>query len=114
MAMRRDKRRYGLRALDTRRGGHGAQVAPAVPTIKEIDIWLAINGVDQNYTNVVQSSTDLNERKTISGTYVVDLDAGDYVEIMFAINDLNLFLNAIAAGTGPATPSIAVNVTQVE
>jgi hypothetical protein len=113
---RRDKRRHGRTARDVRRAGlFGPRTAAPAPPIKELDVWLRVNGVDVANSNSMQAMEDLAQRQVVSFSRTVELDAGDYVELMFAVNDLNMGLNAIAAdGVNPATPSVVINVTQVE
>ena len=108
---RRDKRRYGRTAKDVRRGGLGTRTPYTPPSIKEIDVWLRVNGVDVSNTNSMQAMTDLTEREVLSSTHIVELEAGDYIQLMFAVNDLNMKLNAIAGS--PATPSVVINVEKI-
>lgn len=114
MAVRKNSRRGGVRVLDVRRGGFGAQVAPVAPTIKEIDFWLRVNGSDVANSNSTQALTDVDEREVVAFTRVMQLQAGDYFELMFAVNDLNVALNSFAAdAVGPVTPSVTINVVQI-
>lgn len=111
---RRDKRRYGRTAKDVRRGGLGTHAVPVLPSVKDIDLWLRINGTDVANSNSVQSLTDTAEREIVTFTRVIQLQAGDYFQLMFAVNDLNVALNAIAAdAVSPATPSVTMNVIQI-
>ncbi len=115
MAGRRDRRRYGVRALDVRRGGLGAQVAPAIPTIKDVDVWIRVNGTDIANSNSIQSLTDTDEREVMVCKRVVQLQAGDYIEMMFAVNDAAVVLNSfVADAVSPVTPSVVLNITQVK
>ena len=114
MPIRRDRRRTGADAKDTRRGGFGDASVKTEVSIKDVDVWLRVNGVDVANTNSMQSLTDLDEREIISFSHVLELQAGDYIELMFMVNDLNVILNSFAAtGTTPVVPSVIVNVTQV-
>lgn len=114
MAIRRDRRRGGADVLDTRRGGVGVGTPGVVPTTKELDLWLRVNGVDVANSNAMQAMSDLTERETVTCTHVVQLEAGDYFEVMFAVNDLNMILNTLTAdAVGPATPSITLIVSEV-
>jgi len=48
-------------------------------------------------------------------TDFISLNASDYVEIMFAVDDTNLWLDASAATAfAPAAPAVLVAVTQVQ
>ncbi|MCK5604448.1 hypothetical protein KAR91_21335 [Candidatus Pacearchaeota archaeon] len=114
MPVRRDRRRSGADAEDTRRGGLGVGTAVPPPDIKDIDAWLRVNGVDVANSDSIQSLTDLDEREAMSFSHVLELQAGDYIELMFQVNDLNVMLNSfVATGTTPVVPSVTINVTQV-
>ena len=82
--------------------------------------WIRKNGVDVN-----QSGSIITVPPTHGGTagkyiFYVDLiqqmNAGDYLQIMWAADNTNLQLQTIAAGvspTHPLSPSVIVSVTQV-
>ena len=114
MPVRRDRRRGGADVLDTRRGGVGVGTPSAVPTIKEIDLWLRKNGVDIDNSGVMQAMSALTERELVSCSHIVELQAGDYFEVMFAVNDLTMILNTRAAdAVGPGAPSVSLSITKV-
>ena len=114
MALRRSKRRYGRTAKDIRRGGLGTRTPYVPPLIKNIELWLRKNGVNVDDSKTVQtvSATGIREIVTISQT--IELSTGDYVELMFAVNDLIIGLNSIAAdGISPLAPSVHIDIKQV-
>lgn len=111
---RRDKRRYGRTAKDVRRGGLGTRSTPVSPTIKDLDAWIRVNGSDVANTNSIQSMTSTSEREVMTFTHVVELEAGDYFELLFMVNDLNVVLNNVIAGaSNPATPSVIANIERI-
>lgn len=111
---RRDKRRYGRTAKDVRRGGIGTGTPGSVPTIKEINAWIRINGANVDNSNTFMSFTETTIMKTLTFSRIVELKADDYFELMFAVNDLNVILKAVAAaGSVPAAPSVTLNVAEV-
>lgn len=115
MAVRRDRRRGGADVLDTRREGVGVGTPIAAPTIKNVDVWLRKNGTDIANSNSIQSLTDIDEREIMSFSYILELQAEDYIELMFAVNDLNVFFNSYPSdAVGPLTPSVMINITQVK
>ncbi len=66
-------------------------------------------------TNTLLTYKDLTIQKVVSFSRTLSLTAGDYVEIMFAVNDLNIILPAtVITAVGPATPSAFVNLTRIE
>ena len=91
MSPRRDKRIYGRTAKDIRREGLGVSDTYIPP----------------------EPTTD-SDKQFFSFEYMVELEAGDDVEFMFIVGNLDIMLRTIAAGiSNPATPSITVNVAQV-
>jgi len=77
-------------------------------------IWPRINGV--NIPNSM-SHTRLqgnNDELVASWNFVLRLGAGDYFELMWAVDSVDLILETFAATAfGPAAPSVILTVTQV-
>ena len=77
----------------------------------EFYIWFRLNG-----TNVANSASYIqiqgNDAEIFSSlNYFFDLNAGDYVEIMFSVSDLSVEVAAFAAAAPvPAIPSIILTV----
>jgi hypothetical protein len=77
----------------------------------EFYIWFRLNG-----TNVANSASYIqiqgNNHEIFSSlNYFFDLNAGDYVEIMFSVSDLSVEVAAFAAAAPvPAIPSIILTV----
>jgi hypothetical protein len=83
-----------------------------------IDIWFRKNGVDIADSNtVVTVSGGAVAAKTVAAwNYVLQLNASDYVELMWRTSDVNLELIADPAGTSPtrpAIPSVIASAVQV-
>lgn len=78
----------------------------------EFYIWFRLNGVD-----VTDSASQIriqgNDAEVFSAlNYLFDLKAGDYVEIMFSVSDLDVELLAVAAAAPvPGIPSIILTVS---
>jgi len=74
-------------------------------------IWFRLNGVDvANSASYIQIQGN-NAEIFSSLNYFFDLNAGDYVEIMFSVSDLSVELAAFAAAAPvPAIPSIILTV----
>ena len=113
MTPRRDKRRYGRTARDVRRGGLGAQ--RAVSAIKNINLWLRVNGIDVANSTIIQSITPLVESEAIAFSHILSLQTNDYCELVFAVDNLGAMLKATPTRIfGPATPSVTLNMTQIQ
>jgi len=74
-------------------------------------IWFRLNGVDvANSASYIQIQGN-NAEIFSSLNYFFDLNAGDYVEIIFSVSDLSVELAAFAAAAPvPAIPSIILTV----
>jgi len=77
--------------------------------------WFRKNGVDiANSTSRLTQSAN-SEYATIQKSDFISLVAADYIEVMFAVDDTNLWLDASAATAfSPAAPAVMVAVTQVQ
>lgn len=83
---------------------------------KNLWIWLRVNGVD--VANSAQDTTfNAGPPVYITGVYVLQMNANDYVEVWMAGDSTNCQIQAQAASAGPpaypASPSIQVTITQV-
>jgi len=82
-----------------------------------VDIWLALNGQNNPvpWTNTsVAVSTTL--KSVAAWNFVVELQANDFVQLMWSSPDANMRLFSQPATTNPTRPgipSVIVTVTQV-
>lgn len=90
------------------------QVTSTSSSVKYVEVWPRINGI-----NVANSNTkwSINSNTAVivpALNYILPMDAGDYFELIFAVDDTNVKLDASAAtGYSPAIPSVILTVTQV-
>lgn len=81
---------------------------------KTIYIFPRINGVDISNSGVVETVKDNGHRHTVSGSGIFEMDAGDYLEAIFAVTDTDLTLDGSAATAfSPACPSAKLSVVQI-
>lgn len=81
---------------------------------KSIYIWPRINGTDIPYSTIVTTVTNNNDRVVASRSGIFEMTAGDYLEAMFAVTDINLKLSGSAATAfAPAAPSATLAITQL-
>lgn len=74
--------------------------------------WPRINGVDVPDSNSQIQIQGNNAEQLVTIGYFFDLKAGDYVEIMFAVNDVSVQLQYFPASAFyPAIPSIILTVS---
>ena len=80
-----------------------------------VDIWIRKNGVDiPSTTGKVVLTGSANASPIIAAwNYVLDLTAGDYVQLMWSTSNTNVeIVAAAAASPHPAIPSAILTVTQ--
>lgn len=84
-------------------------------SLKDVQTWLRVNGTDVTDSNSYVSLNGNGVNVIFSTTYSLSLNAGDYVQVMWASNDTAVSINYIAAtGYSPASPSTIVSVTQIQ
>lgn len=99
------------------------QITSSSSSAKKVWIWPRINGTDVPNSNSEVSISANGEAAVASWNWTLSLNASDYFEIMYAVDDTNIQLPAVAATAGsvgtatfarPAVPSIILTVTQVQ
>jgi hypothetical protein len=81
-----------------------------------MDIWLRRNGVDVPISNSEITIT-ASLHQVATSNYIIDLAAGDYIQLMYSSADIATRIEAIAPQTSPtrpAGPSITVAISQVQ
>ena len=80
----------------------------------DFEVWLAIGGIPVSNSNTRFSVKNSNEAECASLNYIVNLPAGQYIQLYWASDDTNNILygtNSLFGG--PAIPSAIVTVTPV-
>jgi len=76
---------------------------------KTIYIFPAINGTDIPYSTIVQSLRNANDSFTVTRSGIFQVEAGDYLEAKFAVDNTNLWIQGSAATAfSPAAPSAVI------
>lgn len=100
-----------------------AQVSSSSSSSQKIWIWIRKNGVDVPDSNSEITVAGNNTVLVPAWNWTVSMSAGDYIEIIYAVDNTNVSLIAVAAQTGangtptfarPAVPSMILTVTQVQ
>lgn len=82
---------------------------------KTIYIWPRINGVDIPFSTMVHSLRNANESAVVTRSAIFRVEAGDYLEAMFAVDNTNLWIEGTGATSfSPASPSATIAVCQVD
>lgn len=77
------------------------------------DIWLRKNGSDIPRSNTRITLQGSNAEVTMTVGFILDLDAGDYVELVGSASSTNTLISASGAGVGPAIPGIIATINLV-
>jgi hypothetical protein len=90
-----------------------AQLSSTNSSTKNVYFWVKKNNTDVNYSTRSQTVNGNNTRMTFACNWTISLNANEYVQLMWAADDLTIRLDS-AANTAfcPATPSILLTVTQ--
>jgi len=91
------------------------QLLSSSASSKNAWLWFRKNGSDIADSASVVTLSGNNDAMSAHKSDFISLDAGEYVEMMFAVNNTGLFLDATAATAfAPAAPAVLVAVTQVQ
>lgn len=100
-----------------------AQLTSSSSSAKKIWIWPRVNGTDVPNSNSEVTIDANGAAMVVAWNWALSLNANDYFEIMYAVDDTNIQIVASAAQTGatgtasfarPAVPSIILTVTEVQ
>ena len=80
---------------------------------KSIWIWPRINGVDANGTTMKTTLHTNNQDIVISRTAIFEMQAGQYLQAMFAVDDVDIWIDAPAATAfAPSAPAATLSITR--
>lgn len=79
-----------------------------------VNVWYQKNGTNIDNSLISSTCSLLNEFLQIENIIFTNLDIGDYIEIMYSVDNVALFFDYVAAAGGlPAKPSVNLIVEQV-
>jgi hypothetical protein len=91
-----------------------AQITSTSSSTVQFRFWPRINGVDVPGSTMVASLHQNNSTIVISRTAIFQVNAGDYLEAMWAVDSTSGFLQATAATAyAPAAPATSLSVTRI-
>jgi hypothetical protein len=91
-----------------------AQLNSQSANAKTFWFWPRINGTDIPGSTMRITLHDNNEAKTVARSGIFEVNAGDYLEAMWAVDSLDTALKSYAAETFcPAVPSVTLLVKNV-
>jgi hypothetical protein len=80
----------------------------------DVEIWLAKNGVAVDESNTVFHTKNANEAEFAALNYVETLASGDYLQLIWATDNLDMTLAATASTMGgPNIPSVILTIVPV-
>ena len=87
------------------------QVLSTSASAKTMDLWIRRNGIDIPYSNRARTVAANNQYTPVTWNFNIDLAAGEYVELMAAVTDVALYLDAMTAvAPHPGTSSSVMTV----
>lgn len=91
-----------------------AQLNSSSSSAKTFWFWPRINGTDIPGSTMRVTTHDNDEAKTVARSGIFEVSAGDYLEAMWAVDNLDAVLKSYAAETFcPAVPSVTLLVKNV-
>lgn len=77
------------------------------------DIWFRKNGTNIPFSNTRVTLAGSGAEITMTVGFILDLDAGDYLELVSSASASNTSLSQSPAGVGPAIPGVIATVNLV-
>lgn len=93
---------------------YSGQVLSTSANAKTIFIWIRRNGIDIGYSTRATTVTANAQYVKATWNFNIDMQAGDYLELMASVTDTDLHLEAeTAAGAHPGIPSSVLTVNYI-
>lgn len=91
-----------------------AQISSTTSSTAKFYFWPRINGVNVSGATMVNTLHNNTASIVTSRTAAFELAAGDYIEAMWAVTDVNGFLEAAAATAfSPAAPASTISIVRL-
>lgn len=88
--------------------------------IQDIDLWFAKNGTNlansNNIFSIVSRHGGIDGRLIAVASFLLDLEAGDYVEVLWRVSSTSVYVEHVDATTSPtrpASPSVILSMKHV-
>lgn len=89
------------------------QMSSTNSSSKNIYFWVRKNGTDIPYSTRSVTVDGNNTQATFNCNWPISMNAGQYVQLMWAVSDTTIRLDAPSSTAfAPATPSVLVSITQ--
>jgi len=91
-----------------------AQITSTSSSTVAFRFWPRINGSDVSGSTIVSNLHQNDATTVVSRTAVFQVSAGDYLEVMWAVDSTSGYLHATAATAyAPSAPSASLSVTRI-
>jgi hypothetical protein len=91
-----------------------AQISSGTSSSIDFYFWPRVNGIDVTGSTMLNSIKQNSTILVVARTAIFELNAGDYLQVMWATNDTNGKLDATAATAfAPAAPSTTLAITRI-
>lgn len=91
-----------------------AQITSTSSSTVAFRFWPRINGTDVAGSTIVANLHQNNATTVVSRTAIFSVNAGDYLEVMWAVDRTSGYLHATAATAyAPSAPSTSLSITRV-
>jgi hypothetical protein len=90
-----------------------AELKSSSGSTKGIWIWPRVNGVDYPGSTMKTTLHQSNQDIVVSRTAIFEMQAGQYLQAMFAVDDVNIWIDAPAATAfAPSAPAATLSITR--
>jgi hypothetical protein len=91
-----------------------AQITSTSSSTVKFYLWPRLNGTDATNNTIVYSLHQNNSTVVVSRSAKFDVSAGDYLQVMWAVDSVSGFLDASAATAfSPAAPATTLHITRL-
>lgn len=80
---------------------------------EHIFIWFRKNDIDIPYSASEVAIQGSLAESIPSWNFIVDLNAGDHINIMYSVTDTRVYLKAVAPSTIPGIPSVIITMIKI-
>ena len=77
------------------------------------EMWVRKNGVNIPDSNTLVTLSGSNAETVITVAMILDLDAGDYIQIVGSASSTNTSIHYVPAGVGPVVPGVIATLNLV-
>ena len=91
-----------------------AQISSTSASTVKFYFWPRLNGTDASNNTIIYSLHQNDATVVVSRSAKFDVSAGDYLQVMWAVDNTSGFLDASAATAfSPAAPATTLNITRL-